>query len=106
MRGASNEEGKPFVAIENDVKVIDEISELDYLFLEGEASSDDMLIKAGVKNASGLISVVLSDADNVFVVLSARGLNSDLLIMARSGGEEGSETKLLRAGAAYGRDAV
>ena len=70
-----------------------------YLFLEGEASNDDMLLKAGVNKASGLIAVVSSDADNVYIVLSARGLNPDLYIMARSSGVEGVEIKLLRAGA-------
>jgi voltage-gated potassium channel len=89
----------PFVVIENNHEVIRELAELGYLFLEGEASNDDMLLKAGVKRAKGLISVVSSNADNVYITLSARGLNSDLYIMARSTGTEGGETKLLRAGA-------
>lgn len=93
------EEGKPFVVIENSPKVIRELTDLNYLFLDGEASSDDMLLKAGVQKAKGLISVVSSDADNVYITLSARGLNNDLYIMARSTGTEGGETKLLRAGA-------
>ncbi|MFZ5765300.1 MAG: potassium channel family protein [Thermodesulfobacteriota bacterium] len=93
------EAGKPFVVIENDQAVIGRIGELGYLFLEGQASNDDMLLKAGVRKASGLIAVVSSDADNVYIVLSARGLNPDLYIMARSSGVEGVETKLLRAGA-------
>lgn len=91
--------GKPFVVIENSPKVTRELAELDYLFLDGEASSDDMLLKAGVQKARGLISVVSSDADNVYITLSARGLNNDLYIMTRSTGIEGGETKLLRAGA-------
>ncbi|MEW6518606.1 MAG: potassium channel protein [Thermodesulfobacteriota bacterium] len=92
-------EKKQFVVIENDPQVINKLSELDYLFLDGEASNDDMLLKAGVDKASGLIAVVSSDADNVYIVLSARGLNPDLYIMARSSGVEGVEIKLLRAGA-------
>ncbi|MFH2122581.1 MAG: NAD-binding protein [Pseudomonadota bacterium] len=93
------EANKPFVVIENSPKVIRELTELNYLFLDGEASSDDMLLKAGVKRARGLISVVSSDADNVYITLSARGLNNDLYIMTRSSGTDGGETKLLRAGA-------
>ncbi|MBA3005171.1 MAG: NAD-binding protein [Proteobacteria bacterium] len=93
------EANKPFVVVENSPKVIRELSDLNYLFLDGEASSDDMLLKAGVKRAKGLISVVSSDADNVYITLSARGLNNDLYIMARSSGTDGGETKLLRAGA-------
>jgi voltage-gated potassium channel len=93
------EADKPFVVVDNSPDVIQELSELGYLFLEGEASNDDMLLKAGVKKAKGLISAVSSDADNVYIILSARGLNNDLYIMARSSGAEGGETKLLRAGA-------
>jgi voltage-gated potassium channel len=93
------EANKPFVVVENSPKVIRELADLNYLFLDGEASSDDMLLKAGVKRAKGLISVVSSDADNVYITLSARGLNNDLYIMTRSSGTDGGETKLLRAGA-------
>ncbi|MCJ7603399.1 MAG: potassium channel protein [Desulfobulbaceae bacterium] len=92
-------EKKQFVVIENDPQVINKLGELGYLFLEGEASNDDMLLKAGVDKASGLIAVVSSDADNVYIVLSARGLNPNLYIMARSSGVEGVEKKLLLAGA-------
>ncbi len=94
-----HEDNRPFVVIDNDPKEIKMIEEQGYLFLEGEAASDEILIKAGLKKAAGLIAVVFSDADNVFIVLSARGLNADLFIMARSSGIEGVETKLLRAGA-------
>jgi voltage-gated potassium channel len=93
------EAGKSFVVIENNPEVIRELNDLNFLFLDGEASSDDMLLQAGVKQAKGLISVVSSDANNVYITLSARGLNNDLYIMARSSGTEGGETKLLRAGA-------
>ena len=57
-----------------------------------------MLITAGVKKARGLVSVVASDADNVYITLTARELNPDLFILARST-DESSERKLTRAGA-------
>jgi voltage-gated potassium channel len=66
--------------------------------LKGDATRDEILSEAGIDRAAGLISVLPSDAENLFVVLSARGLNPNLLIVARAN-EEGSERKLLRAGA-------
>ena len=89
----------PFVIVEHDLHEVQEINELGFLALEGDASSDETLLKAGIKEARGLIAVVSSDADNVYIVLSARGINPNLYIMARSSGAEGTETKLLRAGA-------
>lgn len=68
------------------------------LIYEGDATTDDTLKEVGIERAKGLISVLPTDAENLFVVLSARGLNPDLFIVARAG-EEGSEQKLLRAGA-------
>ena len=68
------------------------------LILQGDATKDETLKELGIEKAKGLISVLPSDAENLFVVLSARVLNPKLLIVARAG-EEGSEQKLLRAGA-------
>jgi voltage-gated potassium channel len=63
-----------------------------------DATSEDALIEAGITKAKGLVSVVASDADNLFITMSARGLNSELFILARAD-EEQTEKKLLRAGA-------
>jgi voltage-gated potassium channel len=85
-----------FVVIE---KNLDTLNEKEYIvFLEGDATRDETLKKAGIEKAKCLISVLPTDAENLFVVLSARGLNPSLLIVARAG-EEGSEKKLFRAGA-------
>ena len=70
----------------------------DLLILEGDATKDEILKEAGIEKAKGLISVLPTDAENLFVVLSARELNPNLFIVARAG-EEGSEQKLIRAGA-------
>ncbi|OGP54858.1 MAG: potassium transporter TrkA [Deltaproteobacteria bacterium RBG_13_52_11b] len=70
----------------------------DILMLVGDSTRDTVLKAAGIEKARGLISVLPSDAENLFVVLSARGLNPDLLIVARAV-EEDAEQKLLRAGA-------
>ena len=90
----------PFVVVEKDVDMIAQMEKdgNGYLFLPGDATIDDVLLRAGIKKASGLISVVTSDTENVYITLTARGLNPDLFILARAG-EEGSEIKLKRAGA-------
>lgn len=90
----------PFVVVENDSATVERMEGDDsgYLFLRGDATVDDTLLKAGIKRAKGLISVVTSDTANVYITLTARGLNPDLFILARAG-EEGSELKLKRAGA-------
>jgi voltage-gated potassium channel len=88
----------PFVVVEKDADIIEKLKEENYLFLHGNATDDETLLKAGIMKAKGLISVVTSDTENVYITLTARGLNPDLFILARSG-EEGSEIKLKRAGA-------
>ncbi len=94
-----HENKRPFVIIENDPAEIKAILELHYVILEGDASSDETLHKANIERANGLIAVVSSDADNVYIILSAKVINPKLFVLARSSGSEGSETKLLRAGA-------
>ncbi|HSH12247.1 MAG TPA: potassium channel protein, partial [Desulfurivibrionaceae bacterium] len=91
--------GRPCVVIEKSAHKIPAILEQGYHVLEGEASDDQTLKDAGIMVARGLIAVVSSDADTVYITLSARGIRPDLFIMARSSGEDGAETKLLRAGA-------
>ncbi len=88
----------PFVVIENNSKKIEELLAIGYLFLEGDATHDDILIKAGVKRAKGLVAVIATDAQNVFTVLSAKGINPGIFVVARAI-EEGTESKLKRAGA-------
>ena len=88
----------PFVVIERSADIMPKLEEDGYLYIHGEATDDETLLKAGIKRAKGLISVVASDTDNVYITLTARELNPDLYILARSG-EEGSEIKLKRAGA-------
>jgi voltage-gated potassium channel len=88
----------PFVIVEKGGDIVERLKDDNYLFLHGDATDDDTLLKAGIKRAKGLISVVTSDTENVYITLTARGLNPDLYILARSG-EEGSEIKLRRAGA-------
>jgi len=88
----------PFVIVEKSADSVEKLDEEGYLHMKGDATLDETLLKAGIKRAKGLISVVTSDTENVYITLTARGLNPDLYILARSG-EEGSDLKLKRAGA-------
>ena len=90
--------GLKFVIIEKNPEAAERLSEDGYLYMKGDATLDETLLKAGINRAKGLISVVTSDTENVYITLTARGLNPDLYIMSRSG-EEGSDIKLKRAGA-------
>lgn len=92
----SNKES--FVVIENNEKRIDQLIEKNYLFIRGDATNDEVLLKAGIEKAKGFIAVTGTDAENVFATLSARELNKDMLIVTRAI-EEGSEAKLKKAGA-------
>ena len=66
--------------------------------IESEAADDEVLTQAGIERAQGVIACVDSDAENIFIALTARELRSDILIVARASAED-SEKKLLRAGA-------
>lgn len=90
------EKGVRFVVIEKSLETLQERE--DVLAVTGDATNDHTLKEAGIERARGLISVLPTDAENLFVVLSARGLNPDLFIVARAV-DEGAEQKLLRAGA-------
>jgi len=89
---------KPFVVIENDSHRVNELKGQGWLVLEGDATEDETLEKAGVKAAEGLIATLPEDADNVYIVLTARGMNPKLRIIARAI-DDVSSRKLLRAGA-------
>ena len=91
-------DGVPFVVIDQDPETVEECLAEGYLAILGEASDDAVLEEAGVRRARGLVAAVDSDADNVFVVLSARKLNPKLHIVARASSDE-SAAKLEMAGA-------
>jgi len=88
----------PFMVIEKETDKIEALIEKNILFIHGEAANDKVLEEAGIKRAKGLAAVVRSDAENVFITLSARELNKNLYIVARAI-EDGAESKLQRAGA-------
>jgi len=90
--------GVPFVVIEENPEQLPRLQEHRVPHVVGNAAQDDILLRAGVDRAKGLIAVASTDEENVFIVLSARGINPGLNIVARSIREE-NEDKLRRAGA-------
>jgi voltage-gated potassium channel len=87
-----------FVVIENDQQRAAEFSQRGVNVLVGDATLEESLRDVGVEHARGLAACLPNDADNVYVVLTARDLNPNLRIVARAA-EEQAEAKLLRAGA-------
>ncbi len=67
-------------------------------YIEGHASDDEILIQAGIDRATAVIACVDSDAENIFIALSARELSSEVKVIARASAED-AERKLIRAGA-------
>ena len=86
------------MVIEKDPELISLMDSDGVLYISGDASNEENLLKAGIKRAKGLVAVLASDADNVFLVLTARQLDPDLIIIVRASQEE-SKSKLRAAGA-------
>jgi voltage-gated potassium channel len=91
-------QGVEFVIVDTNDELLKDFTMTGGLAVVGDATSDDVLRRAGVERARGLVAVVPSDADNLYITMSARLINSKLFIVARAEGEE-CETKLRRAGA-------
>ncbi len=92
------EEDVPFVVIDNRPECIARAEQAGYLYLQGDATSDDVLKEAGIENARGLVAALGTDVDNTYITLSGRGLYPTLFITARASDAE-AEAKLKRAGA-------
>jgi voltage-gated potassium channel len=92
--------GVPFVVIENKSDLLDSLAGdyPDMILLKGDGTDDDVLKKAGIERARSLITTLPVDADNVFIVLSARALNPSIQIISRAS-ESSSFSKLKKAGA-------
>ncbi|WP_456436416.1 potassium channel family protein [Thermovibrio ammonificans] len=90
----------PFVVVEKDEARIEEAREKypNLIYIQGDATQDETLIRAGVKSAANLIVATANDADNLFITLSAKNLNPRIRIVTRANREE-NVIKLKRAGA-------
>ena len=87
-----------FIVVDNKPDKIDRLIDMNYLYINGDATSDEVLTTAGIMNAKGLVAVLSNDAENVFTTLSAKALNPNLYVVARAVEEE-TESKLKKAGA-------
>jgi voltage-gated potassium channel len=90
--------GARYVVVDHNPDMREHATGIGVRFIEGEPSDDEVLRAAGVMRARGVIACVDSDADNIFITLTVRGLRPDVAIVARAS-EEAVEAKLLRAGA-------
>jgi voltage-gated potassium channel len=88
----------PFVVIDREPQFLEDFDLPHGVALHGDATVDEVLRRAGIERARGLVAVTASDADNLYITLSARLLNDRLFIVARAE-DERAEQKLLRAGA-------
>nr|WP_140421168.1 potassium channel protein [Bacillus cereus] len=85
----------PFVVVDKDESILEKEK---LLYVHGDATEDQVLHHAGISKAAGLVAIVANDAENVFITLTARGLNDAIKIVARAEKPE-TEEKLRRAGA-------
>lgn len=92
------EDGQKVVVIDVQPDSIERAARDGFLIVSGDGTSDAVLLQAGILRARGLVSSIDSDANNVYVTLSARALNPDLFIVGRAGAE-GVDLKLRQAGA-------
>jgi len=90
--------GEPFVVLDFNPEVLRIARELDVLYIDGRGAEDGDLTRAGIDRAKGLLASADSDAENVYITLSARARRPDLTIVARASDEE-AERKLVLAGA-------
>jgi voltage-gated potassium channel len=100
-RGAAAElrhAGAPFVVVDCEPARVERAMSDGMLALAADATRDDTLHQVGIERARGLVAALATDADNLFVLLSAKGLNPKLYVAARAA-EEGAEEKMRRAGA-------
>lgn len=91
-------EKMPFVVVDNNPEIIQKIQDESFIYCKGDATQDKTLIDAGIKRAKGIVCVLPTDAENLYVILTAKELNNEVYILSRSEEEE-SEHRLIRAGA-------
>lgn len=94
-----SQEGADFVIVEKEPETLPDIEDTGYLFVRGNATEDETLKNAGVERAKALASVLPTDAENLYVVLTAKELNPSIYIISRFSEGESSQRRLLKAGA-------
>jgi voltage-gated potassium channel len=100
-RGAAHElrhAGVPFVVVDNNPDRVEDAMLAGMLAVAADSTQDETLRLVGIERARGLVAALATDADNLFVLLSAKGLNPQIYVATRAA-EEGAEAKMRRAGA-------
>jgi voltage-gated potassium channel len=100
-RGAAAElqrAGGPCVVVDRDPERAERATSSGMLSMAADSTRDETLRQLGIERARGLVAALASDADNLFVLLSAKGLNPKIFVATRAA-EEGTEEKMRRAGA-------
>jgi len=88
----------PFVVVESNAEAIGRARERGFLLIEGDAASDAVLVEAGIQHARCLLAASDSDAGNTYIILTAKAIRPDILVVARAG-QPSNQQKMLRAGA-------
>ena len=92
------QDNRPVVVIDQNAGLVETLDGLGFTYLCGDATDEDVLLKAGIHQARALIAALGTDTDNVFLVLTGRQLSPELHIIARAGTEQ-AKAKLTAAGA-------
>ena len=92
------QEGVDFVVVDSRPKVVQRIEEDGYVYVNGSATDDNTLLRAGIQRAKGVVCTLPTDADNLYVVLTAKELNPDVFVLSRFE-DNASERRLIKAGA-------
>jgi voltage-gated potassium channel len=101
VRGQLEEENLPFVVVDSNEEKLEDLKEShDCCFIEGDATQEEVLLKAGIKTAKGLVALLPTDPDNLYLVMTVKLLNPSLFVIARAMTEEG-EKKILQIGANF-----
>jgi voltage-gated potassium channel len=98
VAGEFRESGEEYVVLDFSASALEAAREAGDLFIEGTGTEDEDLVAAGIQRARGLVASSDSDADNLYITLSARAARADLLIVARASDEDAAR-KLRLAGA-------
>ncbi|MEJ2720170.1 MAG: potassium channel protein [bacterium] len=93
-----HQDGYPFCVIENDKAKEEEMHDLGYIYIIGDATGENVLREAGVERALGVMALLPSDADNLYLTMTAKGINSGVVVVARAFDQD-AEMRLKRGGA-------